>query len=265
MDLLYEAETEQLIGGFFVVQNEVGLGRHEEAYHKAYRLWAAEAGLPVLSKPGISLIVGGREVTVIYPDFVAWNQISLEMKALPRRLGPSEDLQLFDYLRARGDRLGLLVNLGLDRVHVERRIYAPPPTSITEDWSHWANDISGPDREIGVAIRNALRMVYDAHRTGYSIAVTEKLVVTALSVCGLTVVARPVAQAVFHQHVVHESPLECFVIEGRFVLTLTAQFDNNEFNKSLGLSCLKTLDLPWGIAANFGRTELQLNALKYRT
>ena len=41
--------------------------------------------------------------------------------------------------------------------------------------------------------------------------------------------------------VVHESELECFVIEDRFVLTLTAQFDHNDFNKSLGLSCLERI------------------------
>ena len=264
MDLIYRGETEQLIRGFFTVQNEVGLGRHEEAYHHAYNIWVGEQRLPVLSKPPVPLLVAGREAIVLYPDFVGWDQIILEMKALPRLLGPSEELQLFDYLRARGARLGLLVNMGLDRVHVERRVYDPPVTHLSEDWSHWATGFTGQDREIGMAIRNALRLVYESHRTGYSFAVTEKLVLTSLAAVGLTVLVRPPAKAVFHQHVVHESPLECFVIEDRFVLTLTAQFDNNEFNKSLGLSCLKTLNLPWGIAVNFGRTELQIDALRFR-
>ena len=87
---------------------------------------------------------------------------------------------------------------------------------------------------------------------------------TALAVNGVAVLVRPLAKATFHQHVVHESALECFVIENRFVLTLTAQYDNNDFNKSLGLSRLKTLNLPWGVAVNFGRTELQINALRFR-
>lgn len=264
MELIYQEETERLINGFFVVQNEVGLGRNEEAYHQAYNLWLAEQALQVLSKPPVRLQIAGREAHVLYPDFVAGDRISIEVKSLPRILGPSEDLQLFDYLRARGDRLGLLVNMGLDRVHVERRIYEPPPTTLSEDWSYWANEISGRDREIGVSIRNALRLVYETHRTGYSLAVTEKLVLTALAAHGLAVLVRPLAKATFHQHVMHESALECFVIEDRLVLTLTAQFDNNEFNKGLGLSCLKTLNLGWGVAVNFGRTELQINALRFR-
>jgi GxxExxY protein len=264
MELIYRAETEQLISGFFAVQNEVGLGRHEEAYHQAYNIWVAEQSLPILSKPPVPLLIAGREALVLYPDFVAWDQIIIEMKSLPRLLGPSEELQLFDYLRARAGRLGLLVNMGLDRVHVERRVYDPPPTHLSEDWTHWLHEISGKDRDVGLLIRNALRLVYETHRTGYSLAVTEKLVLTALAANGLTVLVRPLAKAMFHEHVVHESPLECFVIEDRFVLTLTAQFDSNEYNKSLGLSCLRTLNLPWGVAVNFGRTELQIDALRFR-
>jgi GxxExxY protein len=264
MELIYREETEQLISGLFAVQNEVGLGRHEEAYHQAYNIWLAEQSLPVLSKPPVALLVADREAMVLYPDFIAWDQIIIEMKSLPRLLGPSEELQLFDYLRARGDRLGLLVNMGLDRVHVERRVYDPPPTHLSEDWSHWAHEIGGRDRDIGMSTRNSLQLVYDTHRTGYSRAVTEKLVLTSLAVNGLAVLVRPLAKATFHQHVVHESALECFIIEDRFVLTLTAQFDNNEFSKSLGMSCLKTLNLPWGVAVNFGRTELQINALRFR-
>ena len=117
MDLIYREETEQLIKGFFAVQNEVGLGRHEEAYHQAYNIWVAEQSMPVSSKPPLPLLVAGREAIVLYPDFVAWDQIILEMKAVPRPIEPSEERQLFDYLRARGGRLGLLVNMGLDRVH----------------------------------------------------------------------------------------------------------------------------------------------------
>jgi len=262
MDLVHSEETKRLISGLFAVQNEVGLGRHEEAYHQAYKIWVSEQALPVSSKPALPLLIEGREAIVLYPDFVAWDQIILELKALPRLLGMSEELRLFDYLRAQGGRLGLLVNMGLDRVHVERRVYDPPATQISEDWSHWANEIAGKDREIGMAIRNSLHAIYESHRTGYSHAVTERLVLTSLAANGLTALVRPLAKAIFHQHVVHDSALECFVIEDRFVLTLTAQFDNNAFNISRGLSYLRTLELPWGVAVNFGRKELQVNALK---
>ena len=96
MALIFEDQTERLISGFFVVQNEVGLGRHEEAYHRAYNIWLAEQGWPVSIKPPIRLLVAGREAYVLYPDFVAWDRITIELKSLPRSLGPAEELQLFE-------------------------------------------------------------------------------------------------------------------------------------------------------------------------
>ena len=153
--------------------------------------------------------------------------------------------------------------MGLDRVHVERRILDPVESTLAEDFSYWANHIDGSDRDIGIAIRNALHLVYAEHRTGYSLPITERLLLKALSICQLDVTVRPIAPAMFHKQVVHESALECIVVAGKFVMTVTAHFESNEFAKSLGLSHMKTLNTPWGVAANFGIKECQITALRY--
>jgi hypothetical protein len=106
-------------------------------------------------------------------------------------------------------------------------------------------------------------LVYAEHRTGYSLPITEHLLLTALSLCQLDVTVRPIAPAMFHKQVVHESALECMVVAGKFVMTVTAHFESNEFAKSLGLSHMKTLSAPWGVAANFGIKECQITALRY--
>jgi GxxExxY protein len=265
MEFILVDKTEQLIRGFFAVQNDVGLGRDEEAYQRAFEIWISEERLPIASKPPVQLLIRDRVAQTLYPDFVGWEEIVVELKALPRAVGPSEELQLFDYLRARQSRLGLIVNMGLDRVHVERRIFDPIDTHLTEDFSYWTNHIGGLDRDIGIAIRNALHLIYAEHRTGYSLPVTERLLLTSLAICQLGVIVRPIAPAMYHQQVVHESALECFVIAGKFVITLTAHFESNEFAKSLGLSHMKTLSAPWGVAVNFGIKELQITALRNRT
>jgi hypothetical protein len=154
--------------------------------------------------------------------------------------------------------------MGLDRVHVERRIFDPVESTLVEDFSHWTNHIGCSHREIGINIRNALHLVYAEHRTGYSLPVTERLLLAALSICKLNANVRPIAPAVFREQVVHESALECFWVEGTFVMTVTAHFESNEFAKSLGLSHMKTLNMPWGVAVNFGIKELQITALRYR-
>jgi hypothetical protein len=71
MPLLLEKETHLLRRCFFEVQDEVGLGRHEEAYHRACWLWFEENRVPVVSKVPHRLLLRGDEAHVLFPDFVA--------------------------------------------------------------------------------------------------------------------------------------------------------------------------------------------------
>lgn len=84
--LIYEERTELLRRGFFDVQNEVELGKDEEAYHQAYKMWLESETVPHRSKPPHNLELAGEVAHTLYPDFVAWDAITIELKALPRRL-----------------------------------------------------------------------------------------------------------------------------------------------------------------------------------
>ncbi|MBI2478674.1 MAG: GxxExxY protein, partial [Planctomycetia bacterium] len=180
MTLEYEDQTRLLRRCFFDVQNEVGLGRQEEGYHQACVICFQQHGVPFRSKPPHHLMIAGQVAHTLFPDFVAWDSISVELKAVPRRLNEREFVQLFDYLKVRNDRLGLLVNMGLDRVHVERVLYERPEYQCKEDWQYWKGLISGRDREVGVEVRDALRTIYDAHQTGYGEEVTRELILFEL-------------------------------------------------------------------------------------
>lgn len=262
--MLHEEYTYTLRQGFYAVQNEVGLGRQEEAYHQACRLWFAENQIPVASKPPHRLLLDGEEAYVLYPDFVGWDAISVEMKAVPRKLNPSEWVQIRDYMKCRGETLGLLVNLGLDRVHVERVTHSPRENMLVESWEYWQDVISGEDREIGIAVRDALRSIYTQHSTGYSEKVVSKLILFALARRGLSFTVNPIAHAFYQDVQVGESPLECLTVAGRLVLVFTALFDSNEFNISRGLSYMKTLGVHWGIAANFGKERAEFRGLRVK-
>jgi GxxExxY protein len=141
MTLIYQDRTEILKRMFFEVQNEVGLGRQEKAYHQACVLWLQGEQIPFASKPPHRLMLGSDEAYVLYPDLVVGDSITIEIKALPRRLGRGEIVQLFDYLKCRDERLGLLVNMGLDRVVDQRFVYDSPATELIEDWSYWHDAI----------------------------------------------------------------------------------------------------------------------------
>jgi GxxExxY protein len=184
------------------------------------------------------------------------------LKALPRSLGKTDFVQIFNYLKCRNDRLGLLVNMGLDRVHVERLLYAQPEYELVEEWKYWAGQIDGRDREVGTAVRDALRAIYAAHGPGYGEDVLQHLITFELRRRGLRLTANPISKAFFHNCEVDESSLACIVIENRIVLSYTALFDNNQFNINRGKSFLKALGLRWGVAANFGKTQAQFTGLR---
>jgi hypothetical protein len=196
---------------------------------------------------------------------VAWDSITVELKAMPRRLRQTEFVQLFDYLKCRNDRLGLLVNMGLDRVHVERLDYERPETTLEENWDYWSGRVSGRDRDIGLSVREALRAIYHEHETGYGAEVTEKLILFALQTYRMNVTIKPIATAYYHGIALQQSPLDCVVIENRILLTFTALFDSNEFSIHRGKSYLKALGLNWGIAANFGKAKAEFAGITNRT
>jgi len=261
VDLVYRDRTEVLRRGLFQVQNKVGLGRGEETYHRAYVRWLEKEGIPFVSKKPHPLELYGQRVHTFYPDLVLWDCITVEMKSLPRHLRQEEHVQLFDYLKCRGDKLGVLANMGLARVCTERIVYDPPECVVAEDWSYWTGKIASDAREIGARLRGMVMDVIDAHGTGYGAEVTDKLLVRALHHHGTPYMRRPTCPSMFRGEKVGDDQLDCFVINGCIVLVVTALFDSNQFNISRGVSFLDSLDLEWGVAVNFGKTSVQIQGL----
>jgi GxxExxY protein len=259
--MIYEDKTQILRGGLFEVQNEVGLGRSEEVYHQAFREWLISNDIPHASKPPHEIQWDGDIVHVLYPDFVAWDCITFELKSLPRHLRDEERVQIHNYLKRRGDKLGLLVNMGLNRVHVERIAHDAPAYQMAEDWNAWDSPISGEIRDTGLAIRKMIQSIFQQHQTGYGSEIVEKLVLFGLDRIGLSVVRNPSGISHYRGKPLGESNLDCLVVNGQILITLTALFDDNEFNVLRGQSFLKCLDLKWGLAINFGKKSLQINAL----
>jgi len=259
--MIYEDKTELLRGGLFAVQNDVGLGHGEEAYHKAYKAWLKEHKIPFVSKTSHCLNVGDNLAYTLHPDFVVWNCITIELKAVARRLHSEELVQLFDYLKCRGDRVGLLVNMGLNQVYTKRIVYEPVKYLLCEDWKNWSNIITGEERKLGTKVRQAIVDVFEQHGSGYGRKVTEKLLGRSLRNRKCEFVTSPVGTAYYHHKVVDKSHLDCLVIDDKIMVTFTALFDDNKFNISRGQSFLKTLGLKWGISVNFGKSKLEIKSL----
>jgi len=259
--MIYENETSLLRKGLLEVQNQVGPGRQEEIYHQAMTLWLKENNIPHSSKMPHPLLFAGDTAHVLYPDLIVWDKITIELKAVPMRLQNPEHVQIFNYLKRRKDKLGLLVNMGLDRVHIERIIYDEPAYEYQEDWQRWNDHITGEKRSAGLRVRETLQEIYQAYQTGYGTEVLEKLIQFGLEKQGLSFILSPVGKSAFQGHLLGETPFDCLLIENHLLLVFTALFDDNQFNIQRGLSFMRCLDVPWGIAANFGKKGVQIKGI----
>ena len=76
--MIYEERTKLARRGLFEVQNEVGLGRREEAYHQAFRIWLEGLEVPHQSKAPHYLNLDGGVAHTLHPDFVLWDAITVE-------------------------------------------------------------------------------------------------------------------------------------------------------------------------------------------
>lgn len=259
---MYESQTGAIRRCLFDVHNDVGVGRDEEDYHKALVLCFRENEIPFVSKQPLPLLLYGKEAHRLFPDFTLWQSITLELKSVPRRLASTEFVQLFDYLKCRGDSLGLLVNMGLDRVFVDRVIRHAQKSRLIECWDYWSGVIDGEARDVGLAVRDVLRDIFRTHDTGYGAEVISKLIHFGLRHCGLKVVENPIAESRYAQVPLRRSSLKCMLVEDRVVLCHTALFDDNRYNMNRCKSYMKALRLRWGIAVNFGKTQLEITGMR---
>ena len=158
--------------------------------------------------------------------------------------------------------LGLIVNLGLERVVHERVVFDLPDYEKQEDWSEWSGAIAGEDRKTGEKIRQALNYIYEQHQTGYSHEPTENLIKFELQYRRLDYIKSPVAETFFRGSKVGESSLDCMVIDNSILFVFTALFDDNRFNISRARNYLDLLGLEWAVAINFGKKVLDIKALR---
>jgi GxxExxY protein len=259
--MIYEQETALLRKGLFEIQNQIGLGRYEEHYHKAFCLWLQQEHIPFSSKQPHPLLLDEETAYILYPDIVVWDKITVELKAVPRFLTESEHVKIFNYLKKRNDRLGLLVNMGLDRVHAERIIYNKPSHKLHEDWKCWDGTIQNHERAIGLQIRDVLHKIYELHTTGYGTEILQKLIHFGLKQQKILFTSSPSAPSYFQEKLIGTTPLDCLIINNKILLIFSALYDSNEFNISRGLSFMASLRIPWGIAVNFGKKDVHINAL----
>jgi GxxExxY protein len=102
--------TYAIIGAAMEVHRGLGPGFLEAVYQEALALELADRAIPFEREVELAIAYKGRTLKISYrADFICYGDILIELKALAH-LGPVEEAQILNYLKATGIEVGLLIN-----------------------------------------------------------------------------------------------------------------------------------------------------------
>jgi GxxExxY protein len=120
--------TEQIIGAFFEVYNQLRSGLRENVYERAMVLALRDRGLQVEQQATVSVRFLNQVVGAFRADLIVASTVLIELKALPT-IVPDHVAQTLNALRATGLQVGLILNFGpraqIKRVILSRKEEAP--------------------------------------------------------------------------------------------------------------------------------------------
>ena len=129
-----DPETYAIIGAAMEVHRVLGCGFAETAYQEALAIELQLRGIPYRKEAAIEIDYKGRRLNTSFrADFICFNRVVVEIKALPA-IGSIEVAQLMNYLKASGLPVGLLVNFGARSLESKRMVgashFGPQPESV---------------------------------------------------------------------------------------------------------------------------------------
>jgi GxxExxY protein len=111
-DILYKNESYKIIRACFEVYNNMGFGFLENVYQECLEIELSEQKIQFVSQEELKIFYKNRELKQKYiPDFICYDKIIVEIKAV-KQISNEHKAQVFNYLKATKNKLGLLVNFG---------------------------------------------------------------------------------------------------------------------------------------------------------
>ena len=125
-ELLYKDEVLKLVGHCMEVHGELGKGQDEVLYKDAFTVELQLAQVPFERERKFEVTYKGVILPhYYYADFVVWDKILFEAKAV-ERLTDTHVKQVLNYLAISKLELGLLANFGSDALEWKRVIRSQP-------------------------------------------------------------------------------------------------------------------------------------------
>ena len=119
-----DERTYKIIGAAMEVHKELGCGFLEAVYQEALAIEFKMREMPYKQQQVIEIIYKEKPLEKKYqPDFLCYNEIIVEIKALSGLTG-NEEAQVINYLKATQLTTGFLINFGTKSLEYKRLIYS---------------------------------------------------------------------------------------------------------------------------------------------
>lgn len=119
-EYILQNETYAIRGCLNEVYKELGSGFLEKVYQEALEIEFQNEGIPYRREAEISIPYKNKQLQQKYiADFICYDKIIVELKAVSE-LNEIHEAQVFNYLKATGLDLALLVNFGEKPINIKR-------------------------------------------------------------------------------------------------------------------------------------------------
>ena len=113
--------TEKFISCVYDVYNQLGFGFLAKVYENAMMFKLNEKGLCATQQSPVNVTFEGKLVGEYFADILVDNKVIVELKAVSE-LSKAHEVQLVNYLKATGIKVGLLINFG-EKIRIVRRVF----------------------------------------------------------------------------------------------------------------------------------------------
>ena len=119
IELIYPKLSYQLIGLVFEIYNELGYGYKEKYYQMAYEKLLISNKIKYQKEVPVNINFKGEKLATVFLDFLVDDKIIIELKSKDR-FGKNNIEQVYNYLKANGKKLGILINFTREGVKYKR-------------------------------------------------------------------------------------------------------------------------------------------------
>ena len=159
--------------------------------------------------------------------------------------------------------LGLLVDLGQEKVKVECVLFVEKPLVVSEDYEHIELALTKEIRPLLRAVRAGILEVGRRHGLGYGEVVYSKLLGVEWLHRGLALRGELFSPVSFETDELGRFPVDAMLVGEQVLCDVSALKDEiGPYELGKMQAYLRALELPVGLVVNFGKRALQIRGVR---